>query len=84
MMSRYVPAGTPKASNGPRISPREMQVLNHVADGKNTCQIATVMNLKKRTVTNYMRTLFILTGATSRAELAEIGRNMRCAKEAAQ
>ncbi len=50
------------------LSPREVEVLTHVAGGLENKQIATALNLSEATIKSYLRTAFEKLGVASRAE----------------
>jgi DNA-binding CsgD family transcriptional regulator len=49
------------------LAPRELQVLQLIADGKSTKQIAGTLHLSESTVKTHLRTLFDKLGASHRA-----------------
>ncbi len=49
------------------LAPRELQVLQLIADGRSTKQIASTLHLSESTVKTYLRTLFDKLGASHRA-----------------
>ncbi|MGD0463903.1 MAG: response regulator transcription factor [Tepidisphaeraceae bacterium] len=64
---RCVPAsGSPEFAS---LSPREREVLQLMAEGKSTKQIATVLNLSKKTVDNHREHLMSKLNASTLAEL---------------
>jgi DNA-binding NarL/FixJ family response regulator len=56
-----------------RLSPRENEVLQLVANGFENKQIATELGLSEATVKTYMRGIFERLGVTSRAEAVAVG-----------
>lgn len=63
--------GTDAASGGD-LSPRELEVLQRLADGASTDDIAETLNLSVHTVRNYVHDLTEKLGATSRIEAVAI------------
>jgi DNA-binding NarL/FixJ family response regulator len=65
----------PTRSAGPtgRLSPRERQVLQLVADGYENKQIATELELSEATVKTYLRGVFDRLEVSSRAEAVAVG-----------
>lgn len=49
------------------LAPRELEVLQLIADGRSTKQIASTLHLSESTVKTYLRTLFEKLGASHRA-----------------
>jgi PAS domain S-box-containing protein len=69
-----IPATTPSAD--PRmtgeLSPRQLDVLRLLVQGRSTAQIAEELHLARETVRNHMRGLFSALGARTRLEAALI------------
>jgi len=61
------------AENVPRLSPRENQVLQLIADGSENKQIARELGLSEATVKTYIRGVFERLGVSSRAEAVAVG-----------
>lgn len=62
----------PQAPNGrawPQLTPRQMQVLQWVLEGKANKEIARIANLSEGTVKNHVSTILLLFGMRSRAQL---------------
>jgi DNA-binding NarL/FixJ family response regulator len=57
----------------PRLSPREHQVLQLLADGLENKQIATELGISEATVKTYVKGIFERLGAHSRAEAVATG-----------
>ncbi len=49
------------------LAPRELQVLQLIADGRSTKQIASTLHLSESTVKTHLRSLFEKLGASHRA-----------------
>jgi DNA-binding NarL/FixJ family response regulator len=62
-------------TSGPpgRISPRERQVLQLIANGYENKQVATELGLSEATVKSYLRGIFERLEVTSRAEAVAVG-----------
>lgn len=52
----------------PRLTPRQTEVLRHLAQGRSTGQIADELQLSKETVRNHVRQLLRAMGVSSRLE----------------
>jgi DNA-binding CsgD family transcriptional regulator len=52
------------------LTPREQQVLRHLAEGKTDQEIATALFVSRRTVATHVRHIFDKLGVTSRAAAA--------------
>ena len=63
-----VRSGNPEGAEVKELTPRERQVLELVAQGKNNQTIAAELGLAKQTVRNYTTTLYEKMGVRSRAE----------------
>jgi DNA-binding NarL/FixJ family response regulator len=64
---RYVPAsGSPEFAS---LSPREREVLQLMAEGKSTKEIATILDLSKKTVDNHREHIMLKLNASTLAEL---------------
>ncbi len=63
-----VKAGRPAQSGFDELTPREQQVLELVAKGKDTSSIASELDLGKQTVRNYLGQIYQKLGVRSRAE----------------
>jgi len=61
------------ANSVPRLSPREHQVLQLIADGSENKQIARELGLSEATVKTYIRGVFERLGVSSRAEAVAVG-----------
>lgn len=55
------------SSKGHGLSPRELEVLRHVAGGKTNKEIATELVLSERTVERHVSNIFAKLGVPSRA-----------------
>jgi DNA-binding NarL/FixJ family response regulator len=65
-------APRPKADN--RLTPRQREVLAHLANGHSTDQIAAELHLSRETVRNHVRHVLRRLGASSRLEAVAIAR----------
>jgi DNA-binding NarL/FixJ family response regulator len=54
------------------LSPREVQVLRLVADGKTSKEIATVLDLREQTVRSYRKTMMKKLGVNNVAGLTQV------------
>lgn len=54
--------------NAKKLSPREINVLVHLVDGKKTADIATALQLSDHTVNDYIKSIFKKLNVHSRAE----------------
>ena len=63
--------GSPRQTG--RLSPREQQVLQLIADGSENKQIARELGLSEATVKTYIRGVFECLGVSSRAEAVAVG-----------
>jgi PAS domain S-box-containing protein len=61
----------------PRLTPRQNEVLQMLAEGMSTDQIAAVLHLSKETVRNHIRHVLRALGAHSRLEAVAIARRER-------
>jgi len=63
----------------PRLTPRQTEVLRHLAQGRSTGQIADELQLSKETVRNHVRQLLRAMGVSSRLEAVALshGRTRR-------
>ena len=63
----------------PRLTPRQTEVLRHLAQGRSTSQIADELQLSKETVRNHVRQLLRAMGVSSRLEAVALshGRTRR-------
>jgi DNA-binding NarL/FixJ family response regulator len=55
------------------LTPRELDVLQHLAHGRSTSQVAAVLGLSPNTVRNHVANLSVKLGAHSRLEAVSIG-----------
>jgi DNA-binding NarL/FixJ family response regulator len=62
------PAGDPRPQPAVRLSAREQQVLELVAEGYSNTMIATRLHLSESTIKTYMETLLTRFNARNRAE----------------
>ena len=58
----------PASPPDPRLTPRQAEVLRHLARGRSTGQIADELKLSKETVRNHVRELLRAMGVSSRLE----------------
>ena len=56
----------------PRLTPRQTEVLRHLAQGRSTGQIADELQLSKETVRNHVRQLLRAMGVSSRLEAVAV------------
>lgn len=69
------PAAAAKLAEGVtrvQLTPREMETLKLVADGKANKEIATALDISERTVKTHLAHLFEKLGATSRTEAVKV------------
>ena len=64
---RSTPAGS--VAGSPALSPREREVLQLMAEGKSTKQIASTLNISKKTADNHRAHLMAKLKASSLADL---------------
>lgn len=55
-----------------RLTPRQRQIVEHVAMGHTNAEIATAMGLSPNTLRNHLAAIFTRVGASNRAELVRI------------
>ncbi len=60
-------------SRAPRLSPRELEVLERVARGEENKQIATALGISEATVKTYLKSVFERLEVHSRAEAVAVG-----------
>lgn len=58
-----------------KLSPRELQVLEHLAEGRSNKEIARELDIREPTVKLHMKTLFRKIGASNRTQAAMIARD---------
>lgn len=58
--------------NAKKLSPREINVLVHLVDGKKTADIATALQLSDHTVNDYIKSIFKKLNVHSRAEAVKV------------
>jgi DNA-binding CsgD family transcriptional regulator len=58
--------------SGIRLTPQELQVARHAAEGRSNRDVAALLYLSPRTIDFHLRNVFAKLGITSRAELAHI------------
>lgn len=73
LMEPLVAAMTGRTRPSGKLSPREHQVLQLVADGYENKQIATELELSEATVKTYLRGVFERLDVSSRAEAVAVG-----------
>lgn len=64
--------GEPPPPSDPRLTPRQTEVLRHLAQGRSTGQIAAELQLSKETVRNHVRQLLQALGVSSRLEAVAV------------
>jgi PAS domain S-box-containing protein len=69
------PNDTSTASH-PHLTPRQVEVLRLLEQGRSTKQIATELHLSTETVRNHIRRLFHALGVHSRLEAVAVARNL--------
>ncbi|MER7850508.1 helix-turn-helix transcriptional regulator [Kitasatospora sp. NPDC096077] len=67
---------TPTAASHPALTPREAQVLAHLAHGDTNHTIARRLHLSPHTVDTYLRRLRLKTGTTNRTQLAVLAHQL--------
>jgi pimeloyl-ACP methyl ester carboxylesterase/DNA-binding CsgD family transcriptional regulator len=75
-LNAFVP-GVPGASERPRfptLTPREAQVLEYIAQGRDNAQIAARLDLSEKTVRNHITSIFDKIGVESRAQAIVMAR----------
>lgn len=80
---RFDGALRPRGEDGPRLTPRERQVVSLVMTGRKNREIAETLRTTEGCVKVYLHRVFEKTGATSRYELAEVARELIQAPPAA-
>jgi len=67
----YLNAPVPHVSNGifDELAPREREILELIARGKTNTEIATILHLSPKTVSNYISNVLLKVQATDRAKL---------------
>jgi DNA-binding NarL/FixJ family response regulator len=73
LMEPLVAAMTGRARSSGKLSPREHQVLQLIANGYENKQIATELELSEATVKTYLRGVFERLDVSSRAEAVAVG-----------
>jgi DNA-binding CsgD family transcriptional regulator len=63
---------TPGLSQGKGLTPRELEIVERVALGRSTPQIAADLNLSPATVRSHVRNAMVKTGAHTRAQLVAL------------
>ena len=58
----------PRAARAPHLTPRQREVLGHLAEGCSTDQITAELGLSRETVRNHIRGVFAALGVHSRLE----------------
>src|SRR5436305_269490 len=58
------------ASNGSRISPRELQVLSWISKGKSNIDIAVILDMSARTVEKHLEHIYQKLGVENRVAAA--------------
>lgn len=58
----------------PRLTPRQHEILGHLANGRSTDQIAGELHLSRETVRNHVRHVLRRLGASSRLEAVAVAR----------
>ncbi len=66
-------AGMARDTAGERLSPREVDVLNRLAQGASNKQIATALAISEHTVKFHITSIFAKLGVSSRTEAVTVG-----------
>jgi DNA-binding NarL/FixJ family response regulator len=67
--STFAPAPEAEPSTGaPTLTPREWEILQHLAQGQSNSDIADQLSLSKATVQNYVSNIYAKLGIETRAE----------------
>jgi DNA-binding NarL/FixJ family response regulator len=67
--STYTPTSEAEPSVGtPTLTPREWEILQHIAQGQSNSEIADQLSLSKATVQNYVSNIYAKLGIETRAE----------------
>ena len=77
MFGLVTPSKTPRsptAKRHPRLTARQHEILEHLAEGHSTDQIAAELHLSRETVRNHVRHVLRRVGASSRLEAVAIAR----------
>jgi DNA-binding NarL/FixJ family response regulator len=72
--AKNVDAGEPALPPHPSLTPRQVEVLRLLENGRSTRQIAAALHLSTETVRNHIRHLLRALNAHSRLEAVAIGR----------
>lgn len=68
---RGAPARSTRAASGPDLTPREREVLLHIAQGKSAGATAALLGVSPKTVRTHIRDIFRKLDPSSREELVE-------------
>lgn len=71
-----------RASPLPQLSPRELEILDHLAGGATNAQIAGALFISQATVKTHLLRMFDKLGARSRTEAVAIAREQRLIRNA--
>src|SRR5262249_4968405 len=66
--STYAAPETEPSVAGPTLTPREWEILQHIAQGQSNSDIAEELSLSKATVQNYVSNIYAKLGIETRAE----------------
>jgi DNA-binding CsgD family transcriptional regulator len=66
------PPAAPTGSVSKRLTPREREIVQRVALGRSTPQIAVDLNLSPATIRSHVRNAMVKTGAHTRAQLVAL------------
>lgn len=64
------PAVSPKAGRSAGLTPRELDIVNSVVDGRTNKDIAQMLSISEQTVKHHLTRIFEKTGVANRLELA--------------
>jgi DNA-binding CsgD family transcriptional regulator len=67
------PASTRRSGSGPRLSARELEILDYLVDGWSNAEIASALRIGLRTVRFHLEGLYSKLGATRRGEAVREG-----------
>jgi LuxR family transcriptional regulator, quorum-sensing system regulator BjaR1 len=66
---RKIRGSTSASGGGPKISPRELECIRWLAEGKTTWEIGTILGIAEGTVSKYIKSASIKFGTSTRAHL---------------
>lgn len=77
VVSDEVEQALSRGSNMPQLSPRQLEVLNLVANGYTNRDIAHHLQIGSESVKEHMKNIFLRLGVSTRAEAASLAANMQ-------